>query len=88
MFENSDVPYSQSSFGPLFFGWLCLRVMALFDLMYEVKLILRKPLSTAAIVVKIREDLQLSRVHATSISAKQNGRIREPLWNGAGQLLT
>ena len=80
MFENSDVPYSQSSFGLLFFGWLCLRVMASCALMYEVKLILRKPLLTAAI--------ELSKVHATSISAKQNGPIRETLWNGAGQLLT
>ena len=36
----------------------------------------------------IRQGLQLSKVHATTISAKQNGPIREPLWNGAGQLLT
>ena len=88
MFENSDVPYSQSSCGPLFFRWLCLRVTVLCALMYEVKLILRKPLSTAAIAVRIREDLQLSKVHAASISAKQNGPVREPHWNCAGQLLT
>ena len=88
MFENSNVPYIQSSFGLLFFGWLYMFVrngVMCPDVWSKVDF---KPLSTAAIAVRIREDLQLSRVHATSISAKQNGPIREPLWNGAGQLLT
>ena len=58
---------------------ICLGVTVLCALMYEVKFTLRKPLSTAAIALRIREDLQLSKVHATSISAKQNGPIREPL---------
>jgi len=54
----------------------------------DVKESLRKALSTAVIAVRIREDLQLSKVHATSILAKQKGPIREPLWKGAGQVLT